>query len=116
MEADDYWFSQQSSSADRHAVMRYIFRQVSRQQFILVRMTVPSPNSFCFGRFGRRCMLLAILAISGVFGIARSVAPTYYTFLTFEFLDPLFASGMYSACFILGKCLYARRFADTNYD
>lgn len=36
-------------------------------------------------------------------GMLRSYATNYIMFLVFEFLDPLFNAGLYSASFILGK-------------
>jgi hypothetical protein len=38
---------------------------------------------------------------AGVMGLARSFAWSYEAFLVFEFLDPVFASGIYPAGFVL---------------
>lgn len=38
----------------------------------------------------------------GIFGIIRSFSVNYAMFLVFEFLDPLFSAGCYTAAFVLG--------------
>ncbi|XP_034253555.1 organic cation transporter protein-like isoform X2 [Thrips palmi] len=57
---------------------------------------------FVSDRYGRRTILLAGLLLAGIMGMLRSYAPNYIFFLAFEFLDPLFNAGLYSASFILG--------------
>jgi hypothetical protein len=42
---------------------------------------------------------------AGVMGLVRSMAWSYEAFLAFEFLDPVFASGIYTAGFVLSKIL-----------
>lgn len=59
-------------------------------------------NAVCC-RYGRRTILLGGLLMAGVMGMLRSYATNYIFFLVFEFLDPLFNAGLYSAAFILGK-------------
>lgn len=39
---------------------------------------------------------------AGLMGLARSMAWSYEAFLVIEFLDPVFASGIYTAGFVLG--------------
>jgi hypothetical protein len=46
---------------------------------------------------------------AGVMGLVRSVAWSYESFLVFEFLDPVFASGIYTAGFVLGRTLHPLR-------
>ncbi|XP_026286905.1 organic cation transporter protein isoform X1 [Frankliniella occidentalis] len=57
---------------------------------------------FVSDRYGRRTILLLGLGLAGVMGMLRSYATNYVFFLAFEFLDPLFNAGLYSASFILG--------------
>lgn len=57
---------------------------------------------FVSDRYGRRTILLGGLLLAGIMGMLRSYAPNYIFFLAFEFLDPLFNAGLYSASFILG--------------
>ncbi|KAJ1531644.1 hypothetical protein ONE63_000315 [Megalurothrips usitatus] len=57
---------------------------------------------FVSDRYGRRTILLGGLLLAGIMGMLRSYATNYVFFLVFEFLDPLFNAGLYSASFILG--------------
>jgi hypothetical protein len=51
-------------------------------------------------------MVLVVATVgAGVMGLARSMAWSYEVFLVFEFLDPVFASGIYTAGFVLSKIL-----------
>jgi hypothetical protein len=56
-------------------------------------------------RVGRKTVLLAATAGAGVLGLIRSMAWSYEAFLVFEFLDPVFASAIYPAGFVLSKVL-----------
>jgi hypothetical protein len=56
-------------------------------------------------RIGRRAVLVIATAGAGIMGLVRSVAWSYEAFLVFEFLDPVFASGIYTAGFVLSKIL-----------
>lgn len=51
---------------------------------------------------GRRIALLVGLGVSCCLGIGRSFAPNYATFVSLEFLDPLFYDGIGGAAFIMG--------------
>ncbi|KAK3921204.1 Solute carrier family 22 member 21 [Frankliniella fusca] len=51
---------------------------------------------------GRRTALLVGLAVSCCLGTARSFAPNYATFVSLEFVDPLFYDGIGGAAFIMG--------------
>nr|XP_012225556.1 PREDICTED: solute carrier family 22 member 5-like isoform X1 [Linepithema humile] len=52
-------------------------------------------------RYGRRTILTLATSLAGVSGLIHSFSVNYWMFLTFEFLDALFAAGIYSAGFIL---------------
>lgn len=52
-------------------------------------------------RFGRRTILIVGVFGSSVFAYIRSIAPDYFTFLVFEFLDAGIGCVTYSASFIL---------------
>lgn len=56
-------------------------------------------------RVGRRTILVTATVGAGAMGLVRSMAWSYETFLVFEFLDPVFASGIYTAGFVLSKVL-----------
>ncbi|KAJ1521414.1 hypothetical protein ONE63_003087 [Megalurothrips usitatus] len=60
-------------------------------------------------RIGRRGLLMIVIPLSWLAGMARSFVTSYKLFIAFEFADAFFASGIYSACFILGMELVARR-------
>lgn len=59
--------------------------------------------SFVSDRYGRRLAFVSASFLAGVFGLARSFSTSYVMFLIFEFLEPLFGSGVFSAGFILGN-------------
>lgn len=48
-------------------------------------------------------MMLTSIFIATIAGIARGLAPTYTTFVIFEFLDKALASGFFYGAFIIGK-------------
>jgi MFS family permease len=56
-----------------------------------------------FLRYGRKAALIFTMLGSGVFGLARALAPSYEFFLAFEFLEAAFSGGIYAVVFILGK-------------
>lgn len=53
-------------------------------------------------RFGRRTVLIYSLLSSAIFGIIRSFAQTYLSFVLFEFIEAGLGVGTYSAALILG--------------
>lgn len=53
-------------------------------------------------KFGRKFVALMCTLISAVFGLLRALSTNYVMFVTFEFLDSLFSSGIYGAAFVLG--------------
>lgn len=59
-------------------------------------------SGYLSDRFGRKAVLLASLAVSGVIGIVRSVSPNYWFYITLEFIDPMFYDGMGSSGLIMG--------------
>lgn len=59
-------------------------------------------SGYLSDRFGRKTILLASLAVSGVIGIVRSVSPTYAVYIALEFVDPMFYDGMGSSGLIMG--------------
>ncbi|PNF42889.1 hypothetical protein B7P43_G12899 [Cryptotermes secundus] len=60
-------------------------------------------------RVGRRTTLVTATVGAGVMGLVRSMAWSYEAFLVFEFLDPVFASGIYTAGFVLSMELVGPR-------
>ncbi|XP_063829913.1 organic cation transporter protein-like [Ostrinia nubilalis] len=52
-------------------------------------------------KFGRRLALVFASVASGVFGLIRALAANYNMFVVFEFLEPAFGGGVYTACFVL---------------
>lgn len=67
-------------------------------QFLCLPLT-----GFVSDRFGRRTAFVLGILFSGLFGVLRGFSVNYTMFVIFEFLEPLFGSGVYSAGFILGK-------------
>ncbi|XP_026271624.1 organic cation transporter protein-like [Frankliniella occidentalis] len=59
-------------------------------------------SGYLSDRYGRKTILLASLAVSGVIGIARSVSPSYMFFIVLEFIDPMFYDGMGSSALVMG--------------
>lgn len=41
--------------------------------------------------------------MSGLIGLLRTVAPTYFWYAVFEFLEAMCASGIFTCSFALGK-------------
>ncbi|XP_060659361.1 LOW QUALITY PROTEIN: solute carrier family 22 member 7-like [Drosophila nasuta] len=52
-------------------------------------------------RYGRKLILVITGVLSALCGLARSYAPDYYTFLSFEFLDMTVGSTLYPTAFLL---------------
>ncbi|XP_062134526.1 organic cation transporter-like protein [Drosophila sulfurigaster albostrigata] len=52
-------------------------------------------------RYGRKLILVITGVLSALCGLARSYAPDYYTFLSFEFLDMAVGSTLYPTAFLL---------------
>lgn len=57
---------------------------------------------FLSDRFGRKTILVSLLAVSGVIGIVRSVAPSYLFYVVFEFIDPIFYDGTGGTALVMG--------------
>lgn len=57
-------------------------------------------------KFGRRPALVMASLANGIFGVIRALSVNYKMFVIFEFLEPAFGGGVYTACFVLGKCHY----------
>jgi MFS family permease len=58
------------------------------------------PNYYSFGR---KFTIIIGTFLGTIAGLLRSLSPSYYFYLTFEFLDTALGSGIYSGAFILGK-------------
>ncbi|CAB3368130.1 Hypothetical predicted protein [Cloeon dipterum] len=58
-------------------------------------------HGYISDRFGRRTSLIVTMVGSGIFGIVRTFAWNYESFLTFEFLEAFFSGGIYAVAFIL---------------
>lgn len=54
-------------------------------------------------KFGRKIAIIFACIANGVFGVIRALAVNYDMFVVFEFLEPAFGGGVYTACFVLGK-------------
>jgi MFS family permease len=54
-------------------------------------------------KFGRRMALVFASVLNGVFGLIRALSSNYNMFIVFEFLEPAFGAGVYTACFVLGE-------------
>ncbi|XP_013183648.1 organic cation transporter protein isoform X2 [Amyelois transitella] len=52
-------------------------------------------------KFGRRVALIFAAVSNGVFGVIRALSVNYEMFIVFEFLEPAFGGGVYTACFVL---------------
>ncbi|KAH8372349.1 hypothetical protein KR093_011191, partial [Drosophila rubida] len=52
-------------------------------------------------RYGRKLILVVTGLLSALCGLARSYAPDYYTFLSFEFLDMAVGSTLFPTAFLL---------------
>ncbi|KAM8708241.1 hypothetical protein ACLKA7_015243 [Drosophila subpalustris] len=52
-------------------------------------------------RYGRKLILVVMGVLSAVCGLARSFAPDYYSFLSFEFLDMAVGSTLFPTAFLL---------------
>ncbi|CAH1637446.1 unnamed protein product [Spodoptera littoralis] len=52
-------------------------------------------------RYGRRPALIFASVANGVFGVIRALSVNYNMFVVFEFLEPAFGAGVYTACFVL---------------
>ncbi|KDR22927.1 Solute carrier family 22 member 21, partial [Zootermopsis nevadensis] len=64
---------------------------------------------FFSDRVGRRTTLVTATVGAGVMGLVRSMAWSYEAFVVIEFLDPVFASGIYTTGFVLGMELVGSR-------
>lgn len=60
-------------------------------------------SGYLSDRYGRKTILLASLAVSGIIGIIRSVSPNYLFYVVLEFIDPMFYDGMGSSGLIMGE-------------
>lgn len=56
-------------------------------------------------KYGRRPALVFASVANGIFGVIRALSVNYDMFVVFEFLEPAFGGGVYTACFVLGKYL-----------
>ncbi|KAJ0175270.1 hypothetical protein K1T71_009411 [Dendrolimus kikuchii] len=52
-------------------------------------------------KFGRRPALVIASLANGIFGVIRALSVNYKMFVVFEFLEPAFGGGVYTACFVL---------------
>ncbi|KAJ2949594.1 hypothetical protein O0L34_g15514 [Tuta absoluta] len=52
-------------------------------------------------RLGRRMAVIFACVANGVFGVIRALSVNYEMFVVFEFLEPAFGGGVYTACFVL---------------
>ncbi|KAH9637842.1 hypothetical protein HF086_005500 [Spodoptera exigua] len=52
-------------------------------------------------KYGRRPALIFASVANGVFGVIRALSVNYNMFVVFEFLEPAFGAGVYTACFVL---------------
>ncbi|KAI5651507.1 major facilitator superfamily domain-containing protein [Phthorimaea operculella] len=52
-------------------------------------------------RLGRRMAVIFACVANGVFGVIRVLSVNYEMFVVFEFLEPAFGGGVYTACFVL---------------
>lgn len=54
-------------------------------------------------KFGRKAILVFSVFISGSFGLLKSFAWSYLSFIIIEIIDTILAAGMYTAVFVLGN-------------
>lgn len=54
-------------------------------------------------KWGRVPAIVFASVANGVFGVIRALSVNYDMFVIFEFLEPAFGGGVYTACFVLGK-------------
>ncbi|CAB3244114.1 unnamed protein product [Arctia plantaginis] len=52
-------------------------------------------------KYGRRPAVIFAAVSNGVFGVIRALSVNYDMFVVFEFLEPAFGAGVYTACFVL---------------
>ncbi|XP_011564028.3 organic cation transporter protein [Plutella xylostella] len=52
-------------------------------------------------KYGRRTAVIFSAVSNGVFGLIRAFSVNYDMFIVFEFLEPAFGAGVYTACFVL---------------
>ncbi|XP_059062086.1 organic cation transporter protein-like [Achroia grisella] len=52
-------------------------------------------------KYGRRLAVVFAAVTSGIFGVIRALAVNYEMFVVFEFLEPAFGGGVYTASFVL---------------
>ncbi|KAI8434009.1 hypothetical protein MSG28_012160 [Choristoneura fumiferana] len=52
-------------------------------------------------KFGRKLAVVFACVANGVFGLIRALSVNYNMFVVFEFLEPAFGGGVYTACFVL---------------
>ncbi|XP_075979723.1 organic cation transporter protein-like [Anticarsia gemmatalis] len=52
-------------------------------------------------KYGRRPAVIFAAVSNGVFGVIRALSVNYNMFVVFEFLEPAFGAGVYTACFVL---------------
>ncbi|KAM3958394.1 organic cation transporter protein [Aphomia sociella] len=52
-------------------------------------------------KFGRRLAIVFAAVTSGIFGVIRALSVNYEMFVVFEFLEPAFGGGVYTASFVL---------------
>ncbi|XP_049871408.1 organic cation transporter protein-like [Pectinophora gossypiella] len=52
-------------------------------------------------KLGRRMAVVFACVANGVFGVIRALSVNYEMFVIFEFLEPAFGGGVYTACFVL---------------
>ncbi|XP_068910504.1 organic cation transporter protein-like [Tenebrio molitor] len=58
-------------------------------------------TGFLSDRFGRKFTIIIGTFLGTIAGLLRSLSPSYYFYLSFEFLDTALGSGIYSGAFIL---------------
>ncbi|KAG6446077.1 organic cation transporter protein [Manduca sexta] len=52
-------------------------------------------------KYGRKPAIVFASVANGVFGVIRALSVNYDMFVVFEFLEPAFGGGVYTACFVL---------------
>lgn len=52
-------------------------------------------------KYGRRPAVIFAAVSNGIFGVIRALSVNYNMFVVFEFLEPAFGGGVYTACFVL---------------
>lgn len=69
----------------------------------LAHFIVSITSGYFSDLYGRKTVLIFSVLAGGTFGIARSFAWSYLSFIIMEFCDALFVGGCFVACFVLGN-------------